>query len=114
MPDMANSTMLWTPSSVYFWRSFFSISNGATESPISNSPMAFTSATIGLRLAGPTANRYDRPVMPAEVSRSISTRDAALIAPVLVRNGRRIGAATARTMSERMVRLTSFIERSLW
>ena len=47
--DMANSTMLCTPSSVCRARSFFSISNGATASPSSISAIASTSAAIGFR-----------------------------------------------------------------
>jgi hypothetical protein len=46
-------------------------------------------------------NRYDLPVIPASVCRSMSSNGATVRAPVLVARGRFIGAATARKAIER-------------
>src|SRR2546422_6349416 len=96
IPDIAKSTMLCTPSSVYFARSLRSMSNGATASPFSISAIASTSLAIGGRLCLPMPNRYERPTMPASVCRSMSSSAAAVSAPVLAASGRFMGAATAR------------------
>src|SRR5687768_3741243 len=108
MPAIAKRTMLCTPRSVYFARSFFSRSNGATSSPFTISAIASTSCTMGARLCRPMAKRYERPTTPPSVSRSISTSGATVSAPVLVASGRRIGAATARAFTVRM-RSAAFI-----
>src|SRR5688572_11308597 len=101
MPDIAKSTMLCTPSSVYFARSFLSRSSGATSSPFTICAIASTSLAIGGRLCRPSPNKYVRPMIPASVSRSIRSSAASPTVPVLVASGRFIGAAIARALIPR-------------
>jgi hypothetical protein len=105
MPAMAKSTMLCTPSSAYFARSFFSSSCGASPSPFTISAIASTSFAIGARLCLPSAKRYERPTIPPSVSRSSSSSGATLTVAMLVTSGRFMGAATARTRMSRILRL---------
>src|SRR3954468_10607366 len=100
MPDIAKSTMLCTPSNAYLARSFLSMSNGATASPLSISAIASTSLAIAGRCCLPGLNRYERPTIPPSVCRSINSSGATVTAAMLVCSGRFIGTATARTRTD--------------
>jgi hypothetical protein len=91
-----------------FARSLRSRSKGESSSPCTISAIASTSAAIGGRLCLPMPKRYERPVMPPSVCRSMSSSAALATVPVLVASGRRIGADTARARIARILSL-SFI-----